>query len=225
MAYTPSKTWVSGDVLTASDLQGNLDGVKNYSHNVVAADLKATQWVDTKHIMPGVIDAQTTVTNNCSGLFGGQQHSWQTLNYTFLTRWNTTRSAGTTRYLIIPETSFTIDVGKPATMFYQWWIQGQARDDGYGSAAALSPTVIFASTGGATPTSTHIIPEQAQAVNIVGAPVGINVGVNISGTRYLSGFMIADGTSTSFAVGLRGNSENGQCAIFSWGVSIELFYL
>ncbi len=92
MGYVPAKTWADGNTLTASELQGNLDGIKKFNHDVGVASLSATQWVDTKHIMPGVIDAQTNVTYNCSGVFGGQQQSYQSLNYTFLTRWNTTRS-------------------------------------------------------------------------------------------------------------------------------------
>ena len=220
MAYTPTKTWASGNTLTASDLQSNLDGMKDYSHSVSSGDLKATQWADTKHIMPGVIDAQTTVTNNCSGLFGGQQHSWQTLNYTFLTRWNSTRSAATTRYLIIPETPFTVNAGRPATMFFQWWIQEQSRNDGYTDGLSF----IVTESDNEKNTSPHKFPEQSDAHRIT-AGTTFTTGLNVSGTRYSSGFLVEDGTATSFGVGLRGRSENGQCAIFSWGVSIELFYL
>ena len=218
MPYTPSKIWANGDVLNASDVQNNLDGFKTYNHSVPSGDIKTTQWVDTKHIMPGVIDAQTTVTNNCSGMFGGQQHSWQTLNYSFLTRWNTTRSAATSRYLVVPETSFTINLGKPASMFYQWWMQVESRDDGYTDGLSY----IYA-VDDSVSNSTHIFPEQSQATLIGGA--AFNTGVNISGVRSTTGFLTNEGTSLSFAIGLKGRSENGQCMIMSWGISLEVFYL
>ena len=218
MPYTPSKIWANGDVLNASDVQNNLDGFKTYNHGVPSGDIKTTQWVDTKHIMPGVIDAQTTVTNNCSGMFGGQQHSWQTLNYSFLTRWNTTGSAATTRYLIVPETSFTINLGKPASMFYQWWMQVESRDDGYTDGLSA----VYAADDSES-NSIHYFPEQSQATQIGGA--AFNTGVNISGVRSTTGFLTNEGTSLSFAIGLKGKSQNGQCMIMSWGISLEVFYL
>ena len=221
MPYSPTKTWASGNTLTASDLQGNLDGIKVYVHKPPAGDIKTAQWADTKHIMPGVIDAQTTLTHNCSGQFGGQQHSFQSLNYTFLTRWNTTRSAATTRNIIVPETAFSISLGRPASLLYQWWLQVQSRDDGY----VDGNSYFVAYKDDATTGATHKFPEQSQAENLNSA-VLFNTGVNISGTRYSSGFEVRDAvTDASFAVGLYGRSENGQCIVFSWGVSIELFYL
>ena len=223
MAYSPSKTWVNGNTLEASELLGNFDGVKKYAHSITnVADLKASDWVDSKHIMPGSIDAQTSVTSNTSGIFGGQQHSWQTLDYTFVTRWNTTRTAGTTRNIIIPQTHFSLQLGRPATVYYQWWLQAQSRQDGYDM---TEMSYFFATDSEATvPGGTHkMITQNVARDNLVAA---FNVGVNITGTRSFSGFEIVDPTAVvQFAIGLRGRSDVGQCAIFSWGVSIELFYL
>jgi len=223
MAYTPTKTWASGSSLNATDLQDNLDGIKKYNQKIVGADLKATKWVDTKHVMPGVINAKTNVTSNCSGVYGGQQHSWQVLNYTFLTRWNSTRSAATIRNIIIPETSFTLDLGRPATLFYQFWAQAQSKDDGYTD--GLSYFFATADGGVTVPNGTQKMTEQSQAAVVTGVG-SIDVGANISGTKYFSGFLVQEPTiAAEFGVGLYGRTFNGQCAVFSWGVSIEVFYM
>ena len=226
MAYTPSKTWASGNTLLASDLMNNLDGMKEYSHSITSAgDLRAAQWVDTKHIMPGTIDAQTSITSNASGMYGGQQHSWQSLNYTFLTRWNSSRTSATARNLIIPQTYFTLQLGRPATVYYQWWLQAQTRRDGYDMHEmsyffATDRPENWAPSGGV-----HKMVSQNVTRTMAGLASG-NAGVNITGTRSFSGFEVVDPTAVSqFAIGLRGRSDVGQCAIFSWGVSIELFYL
>lgn len=227
MAYTPTKTWANGDTLNASDLLNNLDGVKKYAHNIDnAADLKASNWVDTKHIMPGTIDAKTVVTSNASGMFGGQQHSYQSLNYTFLTRWNTTRTAsapksGLSMNPYVPETHFNLQLGRPASVFYQWWLQAESRKDNYD----MTEMTYFFATDAEDPLGgTHKMITQNVARDAGGAAQ--NVGVNITGVRSFSGFEIVDPTSVvQFAIGLRGRSDVGQCVILSWGVSIEVFYM
>ena len=76
MTYTPIKTWASGDVLTGDDLNTEMIGLRKYTHQIGNTDLKNAKFVDTQHVMPGTIDAQTNVTHNCTGVFGGQQHSY-----------------------------------------------------------------------------------------------------------------------------------------------------
>jgi hypothetical protein len=104
MTYTPIKTWASGNVLTGTDLNTELIGLKKFTHRIGSGDLKNAKFVDTQHVMPGTIDAQTNVTHNCTGIFGGQQHSSQSLNYTFLTKYNSTRTSANVNNIVIPET-------------------------------------------------------------------------------------------------------------------------
>ena len=230
MGYTPGKIWSTGDTLTASDMQGNFDGIKKFNHDVGLTSLQTAQWVDTKHIMPGVIDAQTNVTYNCSGVFGGQQQSYQSLNYTFLTRWNTTRSSASLENLIVPETSFTLQLRRPATVFFQWWINTKSRYDG--NARGMTTVGVFkdkpvpdASMTNAQVGYENYIPSQTQAtkINLAG---NFDTGVYISGVKYNTGFAMLEGAqSIPFAIGLQGRSYNGQCEILSWGISAEVFYI
>lgn len=228
MPYAPTKTWASGDTLTAADLQSNLDGFKKFNHNITPTSMYSLQWVDTKHIMPGVIDAQTNITNNCSGIFGGQQHSYQSLNYTFVTRWNTTRGSNTDSYIIVPETSFTLEMRRPANVFFQYWMTTKSRTDGYlNGYSFIQPFHDNPKTASAT--STHSHPSKVME-QVAAAPTGggaaFATGVYISGVKYISGFSMYEGTkSVPFHIGVKGKSDNGQCEILSWGISAEVFYI
>jgi hypothetical protein len=222
MTYLPTKTWLTGDVLSAADLDAEFVGLRKYTHLIGTGDLKNAQFVDTQHIMPGVIDAQTTVTNNCSGIFGGQQHSWQALNYTFLTKYNTTRTSANVNNVVIPETSFTINIGRPATVLFSWWIQEQSRYD-FHNQSALNYFVGTFNDINVVPNGIHKSVSQSTA-QIIGAAT-FWPGLNISATNHLSGFAVVDGTALSFFMGLRGRSDSGQSQALSWGVNLELFYM
>jgi hypothetical protein len=222
MTYTPIKTWASGNVLTGTDLNTELIGLKKFTHRIGSGDLKNAKFVDTQHVMPGTIDAQTNVTHNCTGIFGGQQHSSQSLNYTFLTKYNSTRTSANVNNIVIPETSFTIDIGRPASVLFSWWIQEKT------IASTLTPGELnyFVGTHSdpITPNGTHKSTGFTAADRINGSGNFVP-GINISSTNYLSGFAVLETSAVSFYMGLRGKTYNGQCQVMSWGVSLELFYM
>lgn len=225
MTYTPIKTWSSGNVLTGDDLNAELIGLKKYTHQIGTTDLKATDFIDTQHVMPGTIDAQTNVTHNCTGIFGGQQHSYQSLNYTFLTKFNSTRSANTTNNVFIPETSFTINIGRPASALFSWWIQEKTNILTSQSSNKVNYFV------GANNTTPSIIPNGT--LQSTGASSGENIqtsnnvtlGDVLDGTNYLNGFTTLEGSTINFFLGLRGRSDTYKSQVLSWGVCIELFYM
>lgn len=225
MTYTPIKTWSSGDVLTGDDLNTEFIGLRKYTHSIGSGDLKNAQFIDTQHVMPGTIDAQTNVTHNCTGMFGGQQHSYQSLNYTFLTKYNTTRTSANVNNIVVPETSFTINIGRASTALFSWWIQEQSPH----------PNVTGVPTGElnyyigtynniVVPNGTHKSLVQTRAKKISAAS-HFEAGINISGTSYMSGFAVVDGSAINFFMGLRGRTECFQSQVLSWGVCLELFYM
>lgn len=223
MTYTPIKTWASGDVLTGDDLNTEMIGLRKYTHQIGNTDLKNAKFVDTQHVMPGTIDAQTNVTHNCTGVFGGQQHSYQSLNYTFLTKYNTTRTSGNTNNIFIPETSFTVNLGRPATTLFSWWIQEQSRKDTTVANAKLN-YFVGAYNDTTTPSGTHVSMGESQA-KVIHNNNPFNAGKNISGSSYLTGFTVLDGSLLNFFMGLRGRTENNHCQVLSWGVCLEVFYM
>jgi hypothetical protein len=224
MTYTPIKTWSTGDVLTGDDLDRELSNLKSYTHQIGSTDLKNVKFVDTQHIMPGTIDAQTNVTHNCTGIFGGQQHSYQSLNYTFLTKYNTVRTSFNSNNVVIPETTFTVNIGRNATVFFSWWIQEQSRQS---TTPPVAKKNYFVGVHNITaiPNGTHVSMGDTQSKTI-STNVPFSAGNNISATNYLTGFTVLDGTSgLNFFMGLRGRTENNHSQVLSWGVCLELFYM
>tara|TARA_R100000655_G_scaffold46517_4_gene83473 strand:- start:1138 stop:1812 length:675 start_codon:yes stop_codon:yes gene_type:complete len=224
MTYTPIKTWSTGDVLTGDDLNNELIGLKKYTHLVGSTDLKGTQFVDTQHIMPGTIDAQTNVTHNCTGIFGGQNHSYQSLNYTFVTKFNSNRSADTPNNVFIPETAFTINIGRPATALFSWWIQ--EKTDLVLSGSNTNNYFVGANTKtpGVIPNGTHIS-TSASGGETIATGASIAYGDLLDGTNYLSGFTTLEGSTINFFLGLTGRATSYRSQVMSWGVCLELFYM
>ena len=74
MSISFPKTWSSGEVLTASDMKGNLDAMKNKAQKLSSGDVvpPTAAWMTTAHIMQGRYDSVTNITNNVSGVFGGR---------------------------------------------------------------------------------------------------------------------------------------------------------
>tara|TARA_R100000700_G_C3167367_1_gene142330 strand:- start:1296 stop:1967 length:672 start_codon:yes stop_codon:yes gene_type:complete len=223
MTYTPIKTWSTGDVLTGDDLNNELIGLKKYTHRVGTTDLKNAQFIDTQHIMPGTIDAQTNVTHNCTGMFGGQSHSYQSLNYTFVTKFNSNRSANTLNNIFIPETAFTINIGRPATTLFSWWIQ--EKTDTF-SGTNLNNFFVGANTKtpGIIPNGTHVSTSRSNGENISTSSTVV-YGDLLDGTNYLSGFTTLEGSSINFFLGLTGRATSHKSQVMSWGVCLELFYM
>ena len=223
MTYTPIKTWSTGDVLTGDDLNNELIGLKKYTHKIGNTDLKNAQFVDTQHIMPGTIDAQTNVTHNCTGMFGGQSNSYQSLNYTFVTKFNSVRSSGGSNNVFIPETAFTINIGRPATALFSWWIQ--EKTDTF-SGTNLNNFFVGANTKtpGIIPNGTHVSTSRSNAQNI-STSASVVYGDLLDGTNYLSGFTTLEGSTINFFLGLIGRATSHKSQVMSWGVCLELFYM
>mgnify|MGYP003131532386 FL=1 len=224
MTYTPIKTWSTGDVLTGDDLNNELIGLKKYTHKIGTTDLKNAQFVDTQHIMPGTIDAQTNVTHNCTGMFGGQSHSYQSLNYTFVTKFNSNQTTNTLHNVFVPETAFTINIGRPATTLFSWWIQ-EKTNSVYSEANKNNFYVAaFTEQPGILPNGTHISTTGSGGEEI-GTGNSIAFGDLLDSTNYLSGFTIKEGSTINFFLGLTGRSTARRSQVMSWGVCLELFYM
>ena len=55
MAFTPTKVWAPGDTLLSGDIQGNLDDLKVYTHNIEASAFNGlVAWADSSHLMRGL---------------------------------------------------------------------------------------------------------------------------------------------------------------------------
>jgi hypothetical protein len=93
MSYSPTTTFVDGNPLLASQVEGNITGLRNYLNGGVAAgDLQNVQWVDTKHLMKGNYNGYNNTMNFVSGVCGGHFRTFPTDLMSLMTRANTDSS-------------------------------------------------------------------------------------------------------------------------------------
>lgn len=72
MPYVKPNTFAAGAVISADDLQENLDAINKYiDGGVAAADLATDGWVQSKHIMRGHYDPIVNMHTFTTGLDGG----------------------------------------------------------------------------------------------------------------------------------------------------------
>jgi len=233
MAYSRTKTWANGDTLTGTDLQANLDGMKEYVHcEVVAGDFPSVSF-DTEHIMKGVIDAKTNRVHNVSGIFGGLNHGNARDNdNTFMSRWQSTDDSAkaTGQMKKLPGTQFTLDLRRPATVFYQWWATTVSRWDGRGALPDAQPTNLQLfqddTMFGATAYLFDIFSGESTMYNPT-AGTYHDGNIFASGSTHTSGtgFFEATTGKVAYNLGIKAHSKAGAYHWVSWGISIEAFYM
>ena len=135
MAITFPKTWSTGETLTASDTKDNLDAMRDKAQKLSAADINTSSaWITTAHIMQGRYNSVTNITSNVSGVFGGKNNGGTFQNTSYITRWMSPAAySGTSQTKIVPMTCIQIDIVRPATLLFQWWINHQSPKDGDGT--------------------------------------------------------------------------------------------
>lgn len=212
MAYTITKTWATGDIIKATEVQGELDAVRLYMSQVPSNAVNVSKWVDSKHIVRGEYDPVTNQARYVSGLFGGVG-VLNSADFTYVTVYNTERG-GTGTWQPLPGTSITMDVRRPITANINWWMSAKSSDNL--SAGALGDTEIRLYTGNIT--LRH------------GEPVMVTEedSTNLLHKKYRQvpgGFWQEDYTIGTYQVGLCGQSTTSKCMGFAWGISIEAFSL
>ena len=145
MPYTPTTTFVDGNVLLSAQLEGNLDGMKKYLDGGMAAgDLQeSSKWVDTRHIMKPVYENASNTMSFVTGFQGGKSRTYPGTLAPLVSRFVTNRLARGTPALTLDEAPFnyvqntTVKIEVPRTckmLMFQY---------------AVSPITPFFSDGGA----------------------------------------------------------------------------
>ena len=221
------KSWVSGEVLKASDADANLEAMKNKAQKLSNTDLKTgTTWVTTSHIMQPRFDVLTNVSNNVSGVFGGRNNGGTFQNMSFVTRWlSPTAYAGTSRNQIVPLTNIQIDLTHPHTIFFQWWINHQSAFDADGTDGE---TRFFCYRNNQQITGIgHRVPEQKLGNKDPTGTASVMPPALVNGQFNTNGHILFDSNvqTLNFGIGLNAWSSAGKCQQMAWGVSIECFYM
>lgn len=223
MSISFPKTWVSGEVVKASDVDNNLEAMKNKAQKLTASDLTTgTAWITTSHIMQPRFDTLTNVSNNVSGVFGGRNNGGTFQNMSFVTRWMMPQAyAGTAQNQFVPLTNIQIDLTHPQTIFFQWWINHQSPFDNDGTDGT---TRFFCYQNNLSVTGmNHRVPEQVEPSLVS----DVLPDVMVNGQFNTNGHVLFESNSAllNFGIGLTAFSNAGQCQQMAWGVSIECFYM
>lgn len=239
MAYTAPNTFVSGTPLDASDLKGNDDALKIYLHEgVINTDLLNSAWVQTRHVQAPVLDAYAGVQHGITGYQGAQWDGGTLVRCQFASSFLTGGQAGVTTatWEVIPQTAFTLDLRRAATVVFHWWMESFNGPDS--NSARLTPTdaylyvADYIVTG--TPAATAnkvVVPEyQSEVVNNYGGfkstapPSGALRPYTVVGYGNLQGTKVFTATN-NLTVGLAHISTIERSAIINWGIALEVYYL
>jgi hypothetical protein len=246
MSYTPPTTFVDGTVLTGAALEGNYSALRVYLHGgIVAGDLAAVQWIDSRHVQPPLYDAFTGVQHGVTGHQGAQWSGGTAINLTFITKYLTGQGAqgGGSSWHHVPNTSFSLDIRRPARCIYHWHAEIEVGPDATpsGQQVVTEDRHVWVAPyrritneldsdvsrydlqmGSQSPdTSPWATPS---TITPIGTPDGVYTNTGRYSQR--SGVMVYDATSAGEQTfGLAAFSRVDRSAVVNWSAAIEIYYL
>ena len=115
MSFSPPTTFSDGTVVTSANLEGNFEALRVYLHGgVVAGDVQAAQWIDTRHIQPPSYEPFSGVQHGVTGHQGGNDSGLVRL--TFCTKYLTGGGREDSQaFEPIPGTAITLDCRRACT--------------------------------------------------------------------------------------------------------------
>jgi hypothetical protein len=238
MAYSKPNSFTNGQPLTGTALKGNDDALKVYLHEgVIAGDLKATPWIETRHIQPPILEPITGIQHGVTGVQGSQWTGGVAVKAQFATAFLTAARSGTTNqdsWEIVPQTTMQFTLRRNALVMFHWWMESNNGPDN----SAASPGADgylwvseYSSGGLASGTGKKSI-VQSSATECVqnhqgwisNPPGGPLYPYTLLGYGNMAGTQIFP-RSSDVCVGLAHLSLIDRSAIINWGVHIEAYYL
>tara|TARA_R100000808_G_scaffold186_2_gene1212 strand:- start:1171 stop:1797 length:627 start_codon:yes stop_codon:yes gene_type:complete len=208
MPITIPKTWASNEVLDASDMNANLNAIKEGVAGTDSTWWTTGQWIEAKHIVNPVLETVQNATHNVSGYFVSQSSGALFTSGSFISGFE----SAVGRRMIVPKTSIIIPVAHPCTWFYQLWacVESRSDEDATRGNAELHSGI----NGAASVYSAAVMQEQETNKSIA------------SGRTYANTY--SHGTQATPAdlkltISAFGTEMNAQ--LVSWGFTVECFYI
>lgn len=218
MPITIPKTWGS-EVLNASDVNANINAIKEGAARTDSTWWSSGKFVDTEHIVKPYIQSTQNASHQVSGWYCSQTSGALYTSGSFVSKFE----ADVDDKMIIPKTSITIPVMKPASVFYQFWSCSESRTDQDGVRGTLVWNVYYTDKD-----NTSLQRRQLQQEQIYDSGLSQN-GSIISGREFLvlNGAQTIGPTVSNLVVGVSGypNSSNASAQLLSWGFTVECFYI
>ena len=211
-AFTPTTTWATSDVLQASDVQAELDAVREYLR-AIPNDAIATAWVDVPHIITGTFSSGENRAEYMTGDFAGR-NSRHTAGRTYSSVYNTLR-VGTNLWAYLPNTGLSLRVRRPCTMMISWYLTGGVLENYSAGAAGEADIRLYIGNPTIRYGEHTMLLEEAVADSD-----------RLTYRQFPSGFHIIDfATAGDWKLGLCSMNTSSKMRAFHWGLSVEAFAL
>ena len=208
MPKTIPKTWASDEVLDASDMNANLNALKEGVADTNSSWWTAGQWIESKHIVSPVLETNQNATHNVSGYFVSQTSGALFTSGSFISEFESALG----RRMIVPKTSIIIPVAHPCTWFYQLWACVESRSNG--DATRGNGELHSGINGAASVYSAAILQEQETGKSIV------------SGRTYANTYNYGtQSTPADLKLTVSGFGTEMSAQLVSWGFTVECFYI
>ena len=209
------KTWSASEQLNASDVRSNIDAVQRGTHGLSLLEVSNTRFIDTKHIVQPTNNPYTKMMSGVSGVFGGQNSGSFYTKYSYLTHWLCGDSNNSAMQQI-PHTAQTLNIMRPATVFYQFWACSLQPFDGNGTRGTGS-LYFYVNNPNSRMGNRSVVWEQPDGSHASDTCNGSDT-VNVIGIQTLNQ------RSLEYGIGITGNAYDGTYRFISWGVSFEVYY-
>jgi hypothetical protein len=208
MPITIPKTWVSGETLSATDMNSNLNAIKGGVANAESGWWTSGQWIEAKHVVSPFIESTRNATHHVSGWYCSQNSGALFTAGSFISSYE---SAIANR-MIVPKTSIIIPVAHPCTWFYQLWACVETRSN---LDATRGNAEIHMGIDGAANTYTAAGLQEEQ----------INKSI-ASGRTYISTYNYGNQTTPAdLQLSISAFGVNASSQLVSWGFTVECFYI
>ena len=223
MAFSPTKVWAGGDVVLASDVQANMDDMRNYLAQLERSSMRSDKpWVDVNYIMRGDYEPIINRAHFVSGVVGGHVHSYPAQMFTYASHYNSGVISETQR-AHVPQTTVAIEVHRPMTVLFHWWAFPFLEWEKDRDAASIIGTSKFfvywddPATGTNTNTRQQIVKDEHEGDPLYRSYL----------SRMMGGCSLRHiATPGNYAIGLSTTTTDAaKCQLVAWGVSFEAFYI
>ena len=235
MAYTPPNTFAPNTVINSLEVQGNSDALRVYLHDgIVAADLRASRWADTRHVQSPVVDSYLGLQHGVTGWQGGQDSGGPLVRASFSTSYMTGGKYGSIEWIPVPQTAIRLSVRRPMQILFHYRYELIAGPDNAPNDAPRIPDQDERLVTVAPYVGNILLPSLASAQDTVNNHRGWGGGstfspanpYNIVGWGSHTGTILQTYNSVgTTAFGLCSYSEVDRVAFLNWSVQIEGYYL
>lgn len=234
MAYSPPVTFTANTTISAPDYQENSDALRVYLHDgIVSGDLRASRWIDTRHVQSPLVDSYRGLQTGATGIQGGQDSGGPLTRATLTSSYLTGGKYGAVEWIPVPGSAIRISVRRPckALFHYRWEIIAGPDDapNISGRIPDQDERLVTISPYIGNLTQVQVASAQDTVNNYdgwVSTPPSPERVYNLVGWGSKTGTLFQNYTGVGeYVLGLASFSQIDRSAILNWSVAVECWYV